>query len=403
MRKMETKLILAAAFAACALMFTACGGSKQETTAAETTAAETSAAAQAGTTSPSKPDSLGTVTLGNYKGIELEDHKIDVTDEEVDAYIESVLQYAASSEEVDRPAEDGDTVNIDYVGKKDGVAFDGGTASGYDLVLGSGSFIDGFEDGLIGVKKGEQVTLNLTFPENYHAEELAGQAVTFDVTVNAVKEKKEQELTDEWVNDYTQGAQKTVAEYHAEIKRELTDQYKQSAYTADVNNVIQTVIDSSEFNIDPAALEYETKVQTDQSQVYLQQYGIDLETYLSMTGMTQEEYDEQMKTTGETSVKTQLVVQEIAKKEGLEVTNADYKKLEELTGYSKDLLVQYYGQDQVDADAQYLKVADYLISNAVRVEEPVEETAEETVEESAEESTEAADAGTGTEETTAAN
>ena len=403
MRKMNAKLIVAAAVAASAMMFTACGGSKQETTAAETTAAETTAAAQVETATPAKPASMGTVTLGNYKGIELEDRKIEVTDEEVDSYIESVLEYEASTKEVDRPAENGDTVNIDYVGKKDGVAFDGGTAAGSDLVLGSGSFIDGFEDGLIGAKKGDQVTLNLTFPEDYHAEELAGQAVTFDVTVNAVKEPSEQELTDEWVNSYTQGAQKTVAEYQAEIKRELTDQYKQSAYTADVTNAIQAVIDSSEFNIDPAALEYETKVQADQALVYLQQYGMDLESYLSMTGLTQEEYDEQMKSTGEESVKTQMVVEEIAKKEGLELTNADYKKLEELTGYSKDLLVQYYGQEQVDKDAQYLKVADFIISNAVRVTAPAEEAAEETVEESAEESTEAADAGTEAEETTAAN
>ena len=122
-----------------------------------------------------------------------------------------------------------------------------------------------------------------------------------------------------------------------------------------------------------------------------------------MTGLTQEEYDEQMKSTGEESVKTQMVVEEIAKKEGLELTNADYKKLEELTGYSKDLLVQHYGQEQVDQDAQYLKVADFIISNAVRVTAPAEEAAEETVEESAEESTEAADAGTEAEETTAAN
>ena len=170
-----------------------------------------------------------------------------------------------------------------------------------------------------------------------------------------------------------------------------------------MTNAIQAVIDSSEFNIDPAALEYETKVQADQALVYLQQYGMDLESYLSMTGLTQEEYDEQMKTTDEESVKTQMVVEEIAKKESLELTNADYKKLEELTGYSKDLLVQYYGQEQVDKDAQYLKVADFIISNAVRVTAPAEETAEETVGESAEESTEAADAGTKAEETTAAN
>ena len=392
MRKTEAKLILAAAVAASAMMFAACGGSAQETTAAETTAAETTAA-QAGTEAPAKPESLGTVKLGNYKGIELEDRKIDVTDEEVNSYIDSVLKNASSATEVDRPAENGDTVNIDYVGKKDGVAFDGGTASGYDLVLGSNSFIDGFEDGLIGAKKGEKLTLNLTFPEQYHSEELAGQAVTFDVTVNAVKEPKEQALTDEWVSEYTGGAQKTVAEYQAEIKKELTEQYKNSAYTADVTNAIQAAIESSEFSLDPAALEYETKVQTDHAMGYLQQYGIDLASYLSMTGMTQEDYDAQMKATAEESLKTQLVVQEIAKQEGLEVAGADYKKLEELTGYSKDLLVQYYGQEQVDSDAQYLKVADFLISNAVRVEAPAEETteaaAEETAEASAEENAEA--------------
>ena len=142
----------------------------------------------------------GSITLGEYKGIPVTVTEPTVTDEEVDAQIQQLLNSSAEYLEVDREAQLGDQVNIDYKGMKDGVAFDGGTAEGYDLVLGSNSFIDGFESGLVGAKKGEEVTLNLTFPDPYQNNpDLAGQAVVFEVKVNNVKEKTVPELTDDFV------------------------------------------------------------------------------------------------------------------------------------------------------------------------------------------------------------
>lgn len=144
-------------------------------------------------------DAKAGIVLGEYKNVPVTVVKPSVSDEELDARIETVLGGYATWDAVDRAAEEGDRVNIDYKGLKDGVAFEGGTAEGYNLVLGSGSFIDGFEDGLIGAAAGEQRNLNLTFPENYQSEELAGQDVVFEVTVNEVAEKHTPELTEAFV------------------------------------------------------------------------------------------------------------------------------------------------------------------------------------------------------------
>lgn len=139
------------------------------------------------------------MTLGEYKGVAYTPASVEITDEQVDKEVQKLAD--SNLVEVDRPAAEGDTVNIDYVGKKDGVAFDGGTASGYDLKLGSNTFIDGFEDGLIGAVKGQKLDLDLTFPEGYPSEDLAGQAVVFEVTVNAVKTPSE--LNDDLVRANT--------------------------------------------------------------------------------------------------------------------------------------------------------------------------------------------------------
>ena len=153
--------------------------------------------------------------LGNYKGVEVKRESTEVTDEEVDQKIQSILDANPEYVEItDSPAQNGDTVDIDYVGMKDGVAFDGGTAQGYKLELGSGTFIDGFEDGLVGASVGQELSLNLTFPENYGNSDLAGQAVVFDVTVNAIEEKKDAVLDDNFVQRVSDF--KTVDEFRAD-------------------------------------------------------------------------------------------------------------------------------------------------------------------------------------------
>ena len=166
------------------------------------------------------------VTLGDYKGLEVVSNVVTITDADVDAYIEYMLSMSggALEEVTDRDVvENGDVANIDYIGKKDGVAFDGGTAEGYDLGIGTGTFIPGFEEGLVGVKKGETVDLNLTFPENYSAADLAGAEVVFTVTVNGIYKEVTPEFTDEYVAELGIENISTVEEYRAYMKGKWQD------------------------------------------------------------------------------------------------------------------------------------------------------------------------------------
>ena len=385
MKKSMRKALAAAGILAGAMLLASCGNKPAETTAAaaattaaETTAAETSSAAAESTAAETTaaetleaPESYGNVTLGDYKGVEVEVRDVNVTDDEVQSYVDSLVSSNPEMNEVDRAAKEGDTVNIDYVGKKDGVAFDGGTAQGYDLTLGSGTFIDGFESGLVGAKKGDKIDLNLTFPEEYGNTELAGQAVVFEVTVNAVKESTDAKLNDEWVENYTNGNQTTVAEFLDETKKEMQEQREQSEHTIELNSLIGSVIENSTFEVNPEAIEYEAQKMMQNSQMSLAQYGIDLDSYLSMVGMTKEDYETQMRTNGEEYAKMKLLVQEIAAKEGMDkLTEADYKAIEKQYGYSKQMLIEMAGQEAVDFETLYMKVSDYLLDNANKVEAP---------------------------------
>ena len=384
MKKSMRKALAAAGILAGAMLLASCGSKPAETTAAaaattaaETTAAETSAAAAESTAAETAaapleaPENYGNVTLGDYKGVEVEVRDVNVTDDEVQSYVDSLVSSNPEMNEVDRAAKEGDTVNIDYVGKKDGVAFDGGTAQGYDLTLGSGTFIDGFESGLVGAKKGDKIDLNLTFPEEYGNTELAGQAVVFEVTVNAVKESTDAKLNDEWVENYTNGNQTTVAEFLDETKKEMQEQREQSEHTIELNSLIGSVIENSTFEVNPEAIEYEAQKMMQNSQMSLAQYGIDLDSYLSMVGMTKEDYETQMRTNGEEYAKMKLLVQEIAAREGMDqLTEADYKAIEKQYGYSKQMLIEMAGQEAVDFETLYMKVSDYLLDNANKVEAP---------------------------------
>lgn len=383
MRFSPKKLLLMTGLAAMALSFAACG-KKEANTSSD--ANETTVAGEANL--PKQPKSYGTVKLGKYDGIEITTHEVSVTDEEVESYIQSLLENSQSLVEVDRPAAEGDVVNIDYVGKKDGVAFDGGTAQGQNLELGSHSFIDGFEEGLIGATKGEQRTLNLTFPAEYHSEELAGQAVTFDVTVNSVQEKSQPELTDEWVATTTNNAQTTVDAYRAEIKSQLLAQKEKNERNQELTAALDAVMNSSTFEVSEEAKTYEAAVQKERMNKQLSQYGLTLESYLQMTSMTQESYDQQMLEAGENVAKVKLMVDEIANKEKLKLDDAAYKALEDSYGYSKDMLVSILGQEQVDLQARELQVANFILDKANKV--PASE-AEETAAAAAGEETAAAE------------
>ena len=350
MKKM-TALILALS---CAIALCACSEQKPaETEAApETTEAEaaTTAAADgaAGTTdidtinkiveglNLTEPDVMGSVSkLGEYTGLEITTSEpVKKTMEDAESYLKDYV-LPNYTEEVKDAIKDGDTANIDYEGKKDGVAFDGGTSAGYDLVIGSGSFIDGFEAGLVGHKAGETVDLNLTFPENYGNTELAGQDVVFTVKINTVTRVKE--LTDALaaeINDKcaTVKELKDMTLQYLQEEEDLLE--KEELYY----NAVQQVIEKSEIVPDDAAVEYTTNNYIISYVNSMKDYGIDLGTLLSYYGSTYEEFRDSYDEYSIENIKQRVVLEEIAKKENLEVTDEAIEKFAEEYGYTKDTI-----------------------------------------------------------------
>ena len=318
-----------------------------------------------------RPSDYGTAELGTYVGVEIPNIDTSVSDQDVEAQINTELMQNPDTVEVtDRAIQEGDTVNIDYVGTKDGVAFDGGTANGHDLEIGSNSFIDGFEAGLIGHSIGEDVKLDLTFPEDYHSEELAGAAVVFDVKINSISVSTPASLTDEWVNKHTNGEQKTVDEFRAAVKANLEEQRSKSAKSQDQYNAIAAVIQSSKFEMKDDAIEYEYNNIYKPIDNMITQYGMDLDQYASAYGMSADELKTQIRSQAENYVKQVVVIREIYKKEKMSLTDEDYQLVVDLNGGSmtKDELVQQYGQEEVDEIAKTYKVINFILDNAKRTD-----------------------------------
>ena len=240
-------------------------------------------------------DAENNVTLGEYLGVEVVNGVTTVSDEEVDAYIEYMMSMYSNTEEVtDRDVvENGDVANIDYEGKKDGVAFEGGTAKGYDLTIGSGSFIPGFEEGLVGVKKGETVDIPLTFPENYHAEDLAGAEVVFTVTVNGIYQKVTSEFNDEFVAELAIEGVTTTEEYRSYLRTMMEDSYKEQAKQDMEVQVISIVTENAQVKEVPQGLIdkfYDINMNNMSYQASM--YGMNLESFVSAYfGMDEEAFE----------------------------------------------------------------------------------------------------------------
>jgi len=303
--------------------------------------------------------------LGTYKGVEVTRVDTKVTDEELEARLQSIL--AANPEYIeitDRAAQEGDIVNIDYVGTKDGKAFDGGTAEGFDLELGSGTFIDGFEDGLIGARTGDELSLNLKFPDPYQNNpDLAGQPVVFDVTVNRIEEKKEAVLNDSFVqrmSDFT-----TVDEFRADTMADMEAQKESQADQKIENDAFLAEIENTEFEVNQEAVEQLYNNQLNYYESMIQMYGMTMEDYASMYGMTEEEFKNEMKTSSELAVKQQLLVEAIAEQEGLQVEESDREALAEQYGMDVKSLQDTYGAEAVDENAMMYKVVALIKENAV--------------------------------------
>ena len=316
------------------------------------------------------------VTLGEYKGITVKKTIEPVTDEDVEKEIQTALEdYPV--EVNNRSVQEGDTVDIDYVGRIDGEEFEGGSDQGALLKIGSGQFIEGFEDGLIGASKGETRVLELTFPDNY-TEDLAGKAVEFTVTVNAIKEPLE-EPNDELVAANIEGYY-TVDEYKAGIRSEQEENNKQTAEEQMRYTAWTTVVDGCTINEYPDTLvEMGKKLYTQQAETYAKYAGMELKQFIESSGITQEEFDANAEEYGKDVAAQSLVNQAICNAEGYAIGDDAYKEAlnNMLTEYgcTEEELISAYGQDNVEQSIMMNRVIQLILDNAV-VEEVDADTEE---------------------------
>ncbi|CAM3079420.1 trigger factor [Staphylococcus argensis] len=313
------------------------------------------------------------VELGDYKGLEIEKQDADLTDEEVDEAINQQLnQLSEMVVKEDGAVEEGDTVNIDFDGYVDGEQFEGGQADSYDLEIGSGSFIPGFEEQLVGVKAGEEKDVNVTFPEEYHAEELSGKEATFKTKVNEIKYKEVPELDDEIANELDSDAE-TVDQYKENLRKRLAEQKQTEAENAQKEEAIQKASDNAKIDIPEAMVNTELDRMLQEFGQRMQQQGLSLETYFQISGQDESQLREQMKDDAEARVRTNLTLTAIADKEDIEVSEEDIdKELEKMSEQFnisvEDIKNTLGNTDIVKNDVRIQKVIDLLVDEAKLVE-----------------------------------
>lgn len=304
------------------------------------------------------------ITIGEYKGLTLDNTVDAITDDDVQAQIDENLQEKA--EPVSDGAKDGDLVTVNYVGTKDGQTFDGGTANNYDFVVGDGQMFDEFENGVIGMKKGDTKEIKVKLPADYEDSTLAGQTAVYKVTVQNVR--RAGKLTDDWVaknTDYT-----TVSEYEDSVRSKLEDEAKQSAQEVLKNTAWSTVLENSEVkeypqeDLDAAISEFKKSME-----LYAEQAGMTLEEFIESQGTSQDDFDEQCQQYAEGKVKQNLIVQGIMDAEGLSLDDKESLKLqndlvEQMGASGIAELVSTYGQDYVNESVGLLRVEDFIVKNA---------------------------------------
>lgn len=353
---------------------TGCSSDKDDTKQEDTNKKEdSSAAADLGLAKDTRivsvsADEMGKyITMGDYKGIDVKLEIEEVTDDQIQSTIDNTLNSnAVESTDDQAEVKEGDIVNIDFVGKKDGEAFDGGTGEDYDLTIGSGSFIEGFEEGLIGAKKGDMKELALTFPESYPSEDLAGQDVIFEVTVNYIKTLPE--LTDEWVKENTE--YDTVDAYKEGVRAELESSNESAAQSTATNTAWNQVLDASEIkefpqeDIDKAIAEYERSLQS-----YADQQEMTTDEFLEAQGMTKEDFDKQAQEYAEYKVKQLLAAQAVMDAEELTLADDEIQTVinEMVTNFGVDdisALTDQYGKDSVIESVALTRINEFVLDNA---------------------------------------
>ena len=310
------------------------------------------------------------VKLGKYKGVKVEAAEVTVTDEEVDAKIEKERENNARTIEVtDSPVKDGDMTVLDFEGFVDGVAFDGGKGENYPLTIGSGAFIPGFEEQLVGAEIGKEVEVNVTFPEDYQAEELKGKAAVFKCTIKEIKEKELPALDDEFASEVSEFD--TLEEYKKDVKETLTIEKEKAARDAKEAAVIDAIIADSDMDIPEAMVTTQQKQMIDEFAQRMQMQGLSMEQYFQFTGATLDKMMEQVKPQAETRIKSRLVLEAVAAKEGIEATEEDYeeeiKTMAEVYQMEPDKIKEMLPEKSVKGikeDIAVKKAAEFVVNNA---------------------------------------
>lgn len=311
------------------------------------------------------------VTLGTYKGVEVEKNDVEVSEDEVTAEIDRVREQNARTINVeDRPVQDKDETVIDFEGFVDGEAFEGGKGEDYSLTIGSHSFIDTFEEQLIGKNIGEEVEVNVTFPEDYHAEELAGKPALFRVNIKGIKVKELPELDDEFVQDVSDC--ETVDAYKEQVKGDLTKKKEDAAKSAKEEEVVAAIIENATMDIPDPMIDTQVRQMADDFARRIQAQGLSIEQYFQFTGMNPQAFLEQMKPQALKRIQSRLVLEAVVAAENItasdEEIEEELKKMAEAYQMELDKVKELIGDEQkkqLADDIAVQKAADFVVENAV--------------------------------------
>ena len=309
------------------------------------------------------------VTLGKYKGVQVTKIDTTVTDEEVEAALEKEQQKNSRTVTVtDRPVANGDTAVIDFEGFVDGVAFEGGKGENHPLEIGSHSFIDTFEDQLVGKNAGDEVDVNVTFPEKYQAADLAGKPALFKVKINEIKTKELPDLNDEFASEVSEFD--TLAEYKEDLRKHLEVEKENEAKRTKEDEAIKKIIDKSTMEIPEAMIDTQCENMVNEFAQRIAQSGLSMEQYMQFSGMTIDGLKEQVRPEAETRIKSSLVLEQIAKDENIEVSedeiNAEIEKMAAQYGMEADKLKEYLGEaekESIKRDLSVTKAVDLIMEN----------------------------------------
>ena len=309
------------------------------------------------------------VTLGKYKGVQVTKIETTVADEEVEAALEKEQQKNSRTVTVtDRPAANGDTAVIDFEGFVDGVAFEGGKGENHPLEIGSHSFIDTFEDQLVGHNTGDEVEVNVTFPEKYQAADLAGKPAVFKVKINEIKTKELPELNDEFASEVSEFD--TLAEYKEDLRKHLEVEKENEAKRTKEDEALKKIIDKSTMELPEAMIDTQCENMINEFAQRIAQSGLSMEQYMQFSGMTIDGLKEQVRPEAETRIKSSLVLEQIAKDENIEVSedeiNAEIEKMAAQYGMEADKLKEYLGdaeKESIKRDLAVTKAVDLIMEN----------------------------------------